>query len=383
MLQDDRRRNGADDGAPAESADAVPSLAERYAEQVSALPTSNERFQRAKRSYVTRRIDLDPAAMLLTSRVAPRTGDLVLARIERLGNHRRLESPHGRRQRLNVGDEVLLCYGARYATDQFHAIVPDSLKRCHMVAAGGIAGLCVDRNANIKSPTKISPIGLVATAEGTPINLADFALPAAPSPAAFPRTIAVVGTSMNAGKTTTAAALVHGLARAEKSVVVGKVTGTGAGGDRWAYVDAGAQEVLDFTDFGFASTYKLSGDVIEKLMRAMTNWMARTGPEVMVLEIADGLFFEETARLMQSGIFGAIVDDVILAASDTAGAIAGVRWLADRGMDPVAISGCITSSPLAVREAESILNIPILTADDLAGSAVAPNSDTAGLTATA
>ncbi len=350
----------------------------QYSEPVYSEPLAKGRLEAAKRSYATRRIALSDGAILLTDGVTPQSGDLVLARIEYLGHHRRLESPEGRRSTLYIGDEVLLCYGARYASDQFEALVPDDLAACHMVAAGGIASQCVNRHGATKTPTRIQPIGLVADATGQRLNLKRYALPAAlPTCAPLshkPYCMAVVGTSMNAGKTTTIAGLVKGMSRNGFTVAVGKVTGTGAGGDRWAYVDAGASEVLDFTDFGFASTYKVPRETLKALLPAMVKRLAQKQPDVIVLELADGLYFSETSELVESGVFTDHVDDVVVAASDAMGADAGVRWLADRSITPVALAGRMTSSPLAVREAAKAVPIPIVPLDDLVhGSWQSPN----------
>ena len=326
---------------------------------------ASDRLQAAKRSYATRRIALEDAAGLLTSGVRPQTGDLVLARIDRIGHHRRIESPEGRRGQLYVGDEVLLCYGARYASDQFEALVPKRLEPCHMVAAGGIAALCVNRHGSTKPATQITPIGLVADAEGRVLNLKNYALSGARPVAVRPYTMTVVGTSMNAGKTTTIAGMVRGLTSNGLKVAVGKVTGTGAGGDRWAYVDAGASEVLDFTDFGYASTYQVPAEELTALLPAMVRTLAEDRPDVIILELADGLFFPETAELVETPVFAELVDDVVVAASDAMGAEAGVRRLAANNMTPIALAGRMTSSPLSVREAARVLETPIVSLDDL------------------
>lgn len=324
-----------------------------------------ERLERAKRSYATRRIDLGDAACLLTGGVRPQAGDLVLARIDRLGHHRRIESPEGRRGQLYPGDEVLLCYGARYASDQFEALVPRHLEPCHMVAAGGIAALCVQRHSSTKPATQITPIGLVADAAGQPLNLKRYAQPFSGPRALRPYAMAVVGTSMNAGKTTTVAGMVRGLSSSGFKVAVGKVTGTGAGGDRWAYVDAGAALVLDFTDFGHASTYKAPAAELAGLLRGMVHTLSAARPDVIILELADGLFFSETADLVADKLFAELVDDVLIAAGDAMGAEAGVRKLAEHGIAPLALAGKMTSSPLAVREATRILDAPVVELDDL------------------
>ena len=328
-------------------------------------PLAPGRLQSAKRSYATRRIALGDAAGLFSFGVRPQTGDLVLARIDRIGHHRRIESPEGRRGQLYVGDEVLLCFGARYASDQFEAVVPNRLEPCHMVAAGGIAALCVNRHDSTRPATQITPIGLVADTEGRVLNLKDYALSGARPLSGRPYTMTVVGTSMNAGKTTTIAGMVRGLTSNGLKVAVGKVTGTGAGGDRWAYVDAGASEVLDFTDFGYASTYKVPSDELTALLSAMMSSLAEDRPDVIILELADGLFFSETADLVETPAFAEMVDDVVVAASDAMGAEAGVRRLAANEMVPIALAGRMTSSPLAVREAARVLDTPIVSLGDL------------------
>ena len=56
-----------------------------------------------------------------------------------------------------------------------------------------------------------------------------------------PRTIAVIGTSMNSGKTTTIRYLVRGMSAGGARPGTTKVTGTGSGGDYWVMLDAGAE----------------------------------------------------------------------------------------------------------------------------------------------
>ena len=50
-------------------------------------------------------------------------------------------------------------------------------------------------------------------------------------------------------------------------------------------------------------------------------------------------------------------DDV---ASDALGAVAGVRELQEAGLEVAAVSGVLTSSPLATAEARQVLDVPVL-----------------------
>ena len=48
-----------------------------------------------------------------------------------------------------------------------------------------------------------------------------------------------------------------------------------------------------------------------------------------------------------------------------AGAIGGILALRGSGYQPIAVSGKVSLSPLAVREAETVAGVPILTREDL------------------
>jgi hypothetical protein len=337
----------------------------RPAEAFACRPLDGAELRRTKRAYTTSRFDLTRADRLITAGAQPRAGDLLLARVLRLGHHRKLESPEGRRQALYAGDLILVCYGARYASDQFEALVPRDLAACDLVAAGGIAGSCVTRHAAMRKATEIEPLGLVADAAGRVLNLADCAEPRLSVAAQHPFVLAVVGTSMNAGKTTTVASMIRGLAAGGLSVGAAKVTGTGAGCDRWAMVDAGAEMVLDFTDFGYASTYQVPTSETAEVLDAAVAALGREGVDVVVVELADGLLFPETARLIEHARFRRLVGGVVLAASDSMSAGFGSGWLLQRNLPLLALAGKLTSSPLMVREAKEATALPLLTLEDL------------------
>lgn len=331
------------------------------------LPT--ERLKRAKPAFTTRRVDLTGMAYLLRGDIAPLPGDLVLARVTRIGQHTRIELPTGRRARLYAGDEIVVAYGNRYASDQFEALVPGDLSPCHLVAGGGIASRCISRNSKMKKATEIEPIGLLSADGINPSNLRDWALHVenGRGNGASPSVIAVVGTGMNAGKTTTACDMIHGLSAASMKVASAKITGTGSGGDVWYMTDAGANPVLDFTDAGHASTFGIGVSELLSIMHNLVAEMRASDPDVIVLEIADGLLQKETAELLGSEAFGETVDCVIFAAGDSMGAVQGVEWLRSRNLPVVAISGVVSSSPLGARETEDATGLPVFDKRTLVG----------------
>ncbi len=326
---------------------------------------SPQRLAKAKAAYTTRRVDHAAIKTLLSGDQKPKPGDLVLARVEAIGHHRRIELVTGRRAPLFVGDEIIVSYGHRYAPDQFESEVPEDLSSCHLVAGGGIASLCFNRHDRTKMPTSIQPLGLLGDAEGNPINMMDWSITPTQMQLTRPFVVTVVGTAMNAGKTTTAAHLIRGLAASGMKVGAAKITGTGAGGDRWLMVDAGATEVVDFTDAGFASTYLTTLAELEHIQQQLIMHLCNKKAEVIVLEVADGLFQRETEMLLESPVFKANVDAIVFAAGDAMGACGGTDWLRKRDLPLIALSGCLSASPLATREAKQSTGLPVLGLEQL------------------
>ena len=335
-------------------------------------PLDPRSLARAKAAYTTRFVDalrvrrgFEGFSLLTGDGIEPRSGDVVLAAVGEIGQHRRLELTTGRRSQLFPGDEMLLAYGPRYAPDQFEAEVPPDLQPADLVAAGGVIGRMRSSHDQMQDPTRVIPVGLFADAEGVvtlgrcaPLQLSTS--PPARWEAARPSVIAVLGTSMNSGKTTTVASIVRGLTGAGYRVAAGKVTGTGAGGDSHMFKDAGATRVLDFTDFGFSSTYLLDGATVTALFTSLIDELAGDEPDVIVVEIADGLLQPETSNLIVDPWFHNIVGKVVFSAGDAMGAMTGLAELRRRSLDAVAVAGLLTASPLAVRETEGVVDVPVV-----------------------
>jgi len=324
----------------------------------------NHRLLAAKAAYSTRRIDLKEARTLITDGLQPAAGDLLLARVDRTGHHDGVELTTGRRATLYAGDEVLLCYGNRYAPDQFEAIVPSDLGPCHMVAAGGLAARALSWHTAMRSPTDITPLGIVADREGEPLNVRQYRVPSIASELKIP-VILSVGTSMNSGKTTTAAMIVHALARAGYEVGAAKITGTSAGKDTWLMRDSGASHVLDFNDAGFVTTFMVPSCEVESGAMRLLRTLQSKGSEVIVVEVADGLLQKETRELLERPTFKHFVSSVFFSAVDSMGSVSGAKWLQEIGYHLPALAGVMTNSPLARREAAESTGLPVKTLAEL------------------
>lgn len=328
----------------------------------------HQRLSQSKAAYTTRHINLSEAAGLITT-AEPQSGDLVLAEVSKIGHHKALELRDGRRSSLFVGDEIVVAYGHRYAPDQFEAEIRNDLDPCDLVAAGGIASSVLSRSVKTGIATRIAPIGLLANRHGQVINVADAALPTM-NVAKTAHVYAVIGSSMNAGKTTTAVSLTRGFIAAGYRVGSVKVTGTGAGGDMWRMMDAGARPALDFTSAGMVSTYKVERDRLLRAFSTLTAHAMNTGIEILIIEVADGIYQQETSMLLQSHEFRNLVDGVFYAARDAVGAKAGVDWLIQQQLKVIALSGVVTMAPLAIQEATEAVGLMVLSPDQLMDPAI-------------
>jgi len=300
----------------------------------------------------------------------PQPGDIVLACVERIGKNTRLELSNGRASALHERDLLLAVFGNRYATDQFEGYARAEGDCCDLLSMGGVCGMVVSRHASVPEPTRLRIVGSVVDSRGVPLRLRDFALPR-PTRAMRPRVTVVCGSAMDAGKTYTAMSLIMGLVRCERRVAGIKLTGTATGRDTWNFFDAGARPALDFVDGGFPSTYMCDPDALLDLYHLLLGHAAASGAVEAVLEIADGLFERETAMLLRSAAFRGTIDHIVFAASDPLGAAAGIGLLRDWGIEPMAVSGLISMSPLAMEEVATATGVRCLTASELQNGALA------------
>ncbi|HEY2203088.1 MAG TPA: DUF1611 domain-containing protein [Pseudonocardia sp.] len=323
----------------------------------------------AKWGYVTRRVD-DPLETRLGNAPAcpPGLGSFVVATVARIGAHEYLEDPRGRRVRLYPGDVVVGALGNRYATDFYEGYVPGPGDPVHLLTAGGLIGTVASAHTSKAEPTVLEVLGTLDDAAGTALTTDSVAMPLAPEARPPLGTVVVLGSAMNAGKTTATSSIVRGLNLAGVRAGAGKVTGSGSGKDHWSYVDAGAATVTDFLDCGMASTFGYPTGRLISAMSAIRNRLVAEGAEAVVLEIADGILQDET-RALAAELPG-FADAVILAVGDALGAVAGTRSLAEVGVSVRAVSGLVTASPLASRETAEATGLPVLNPGALSAGAL-------------
>ncbi len=288
----------------------------------------------------------------------PQPGDVVLVRVKNIRNHSRIMTMSGERLRLYSNDLMICVLGNRYATDAFEGEV-QSLNRLYLLTGAGMIGTVLSRNAGTKPPTEVEFLGYLMNRQGSRVNLKTLQY-RPPLQTSLPANIIfVIGSGMNSGKTTTVSKLIRGLLDKGLKVSGCKLTGSVSHRDLLELKSTGAQDVRDFSDYGFPSTYLCSREELRGLFNAMLSDAAKTNPDVAVVEVADGLLQRETRMILQDARIKTHIKGIVLTAACASSAIYGIEQLKNSGYEVVAVSGIITNSPLYIRELNDHCEIPV------------------------
>jgi len=293
----------------------------------------------------------------------PSVGDVVIAKITTIGEHVELENRNARIHKIFDGTQFVGAWGNRYATDAFEALVPDRpVTHCDLVARGGVIGVVKSKFSSVKDPTKVEILGYVLNPDKKVINTRDYPIKIKTKPNQNPRKnlILVVGSSMNAGKSTAAKAAIYSLVVKKKSVAAGKVTGTASLKDLLLMEDSGANEVIDFTYLGYPSTYMLEKETVIDIFEKIYAYLSPKAKDYVVLEIADGILQRETSFLLSYPGLHEKLHKLIFCCTESIAVRGGIEFLKERyNLTPDAISGRAVNSELGQREIRQFLDIPM------------------------
>ena len=305
----------------------------------------------------------------------PIAGDVAIFEIIETGKHESIQSDTKRNVGIFPGDIIMACFADRYATSQFEGYVPNQpTELLHILGAGGAIGIVKSKNWSLKDiePTSVKLVGYCCDENNNVINSKFYNKRRIKFNGRVPndaKIILSIGSTMDSGKTTTAAFLARGLKKGDKKVAFIKFTGTSYTKDKDFVYDCGADVAIDFSDMGFPSTYMCKKEELLDLYQSLLTLLEPEKPDFIVMEIADGLMQRETNFLLKDREFLNTIHAVIFSCGDSLGAFYGIQYLNDLGIVPAAISGCFTMSPLLIEEviehsAMHVLNIDQLMTGD-------------------
>ena len=313
----------------------------------------------ARWSWSCRRLD-QKVGWQIDSQVgaAPQPGDVVVVEVQSISNHTSMITAENEKMRIYEGDKLVCVFGNRYATDAFEgeALTTDSL---NLMTAGGMVGTVQLKHRSIKNPTQVKFVGYLKNEEGQRLNLKDVFFAEKKKPAKKERKVVfAVGTGMNSGKTTTAARMVRGLVEQGVRVAACKVTGSVSHRDLFEMRATSPVFATDFSDYGFPSTYLCEKQEVLDLFHTILADCEAHDPEVIVIEIADGVLQRETQMLLNDPEVKQHVLKVLITAPCALSALQAVDVVRDTGNEVLAVSGIISNSPLFIREFTALSDVP-------------------------
>lgn len=307
---------------------------------------------------LTRITDLPevPFSVEALSRREWETGDYVVGEVASSPNRlSRIELTSGRMVEVAEGDLIVGAFGVRYATLEavggWQGIGRDRMMEA--LTGAGLFGRATSRSTVLPPLLSLLYKGHIVVGDGK-AAMQDFVQPVPERAFELP-VVLLVGTSMSAGKTTSAKVIVRLLREAGLAVVGAKLTGAGRYRDILSMQDAGAKHIFDFVDAGLPSTVGPEKEY-RKVLRNLLSRIAATDADVLVAEVgASPLepYNGETAI----GEIGPNVRCTVLSASDPY-AVTGVT--SAFGKRPDLVTGLATSTSAGIELIEKLSGIEAL-----------------------
>lgn len=330
-----------------------------------------------------------PREVRVGSEIHAVEGSVVAARVlTAKSTYNTLELPSGRFSQVKPGDLIAGALGHRKALFGYSGHVPAEVKvgdKLNILNLGGVIGVHDGGSPDLGAPFVVEVLGQVlhfpflGERIGVPAHITQGALPIEDTldVRGIP-VVAIVGSCMNAGKTAAACSLVQSFTHLGLRVGAGKTTGVSLRRDILSMEDAGARKVLVFTDLGIVTT---TPNTAPQAARTILNNLARERPDVIVLELGDGLLgLYGVNEILSVPEIRASFSAVVLAASDPVAAWGGVQLLRDRyEIDCAVITGPATDNTAASRLVEQQAGCTARNARTQAEELAQVVSDRAGL----
>ena len=312
------------------------------------------------------------AELRVSAEIPCEEGVLVAAQVlNNKSRYNQLELTSGRMATVNQGDIIVGALGHRKALRGYSGHLPTELEAgdtIQILNIGGVLGLCDSANPDVGPPFDCKVLGTVLSFPylgeriGVPARAGldalddDEVLETNDVPV-----IAMAGTCMDSGKTAAACAIVGRLRHLGFNVAACKATGVSLRRDVLAMQDAGASDTMIFSDFGIVTTTAANGPA---LTRALLTGLAKKSPDVIVLELGDGLLgaYGVEAILSDAAIRNALTA-VVLCANDPVSAWGGAKILRDNfDIEPAVVTGPATDNDVGVQQIDERLSLPAINA---------------------
>jgi Ni2+-binding GTPase involved in maturation of urease and hydrogenase len=309
---------------------------------------------------VVRRLDLSNEVEVGDTIVAEEGAVIVVEALQHTGTNNVLDFANGRLGRLVEGDLIPAVLGKRRAMKEYSGDIPAEVKVgdiLYLLCESGVCGEIAGINESWGQPLKVKVVGAV-TQDGAPVNIKDVAIERQTTLPSSAPIIAVVGTAMDSGKTTTICKLVQHFRSQGKKVAAAKVAGVAFTQDPYKIRDAGAEPVMDFVDGGLPSTCGDTQEVIQVALGVLTE-LNKHQPDVIIVEFGDGIIGEyNVPHLLQHPEIQQHIRATIVSASDLVAAWGAKQIMAQYGVPVTVLTGPAVNNDTGVRFIEEHIGIP-------------------------
>lgn len=284
------------------------------------------------------------------------TGDYVACRITDPGaTSLRLELTNGRMRGV-IGEEYLIgALGERFATLEatgtWKEVGDDG--EMSVLTGGGILGKLTSKSAFMPNMMLARYAGHVSRT-GEKVTMDDF-LPTAEEVKLQIPVVLFIGTSMSAGKTTSARIVTNIFKSAGYKVVGAKLSGAGRYKDILALKDVGADAVFDFVDVGLPSTI-CNPEEYRKKINLLLSLVAREKADVVIVEVGASPMEPYNGDLAVEAL-GENIKCTVLSASDPYAVHGLIKAF---GLVPDIVSGITTNTLAGVRMVEALCGVRAL-----------------------
>jgi len=284
------------------------------------------------------------------------TGDYVVGRILDPGsNELLLELCTGRMRGVIGGEYIVGVLGERYATLEatgtWKKVKSDG--NMSVLTGAGLLGKLTSKSAFIPNMMEVKYKGHVHR-ESKKVTMDDFITEKAAIPFTTP-VVLFVGTSMSAGKTTSARIVTNLFKSSGYKVVGGKLSGAGRYKDILAIKDVGADAIFDFVDVGLPSSI-CPPKIYQAKLQQLVYRLAGVEADVAVIEVGASPLEPYNGNLAIEAIRDNI-KCVVLSASDPY-AVYGIMKAFD--IVPDIVTGISTNTLAGIEMVERLCKVKAL-----------------------
>lgn len=274
------------------------------------------------------------------------TGTLVVGRvIQTSEQYGHLEMANSAMHKLSSNDIVVGALGNRAALRGHTGHLPQQLStgsKLSLLNIGGVLGEVSSSSSNVGEPVQLEVLGALANPSSGLLNISQAPIAPAENLLPLPPVVVIAGSCMHAGKTKASCTAIDYLTKQNLSCIALKLTGVGAQKDLNKMLQAGAKAAYSFVDAGLPSTCNLP---IINIAKGCLNYAAKQSPDVIVIELGDGLLGEYgVLSLINDPQLKKSISSVVFSAADPVGAWGGVQLLKNHGHKVDIVTGPCTDN---------------------------------------